>query len=184
MEESDEAEGGSQATQGRLLVGVELGHGAGRLPPAALGQPLGPRIAHRPAPDPTGLGAALTALGTNNIFRDLTGLALNQQNAADALKTSLSAAQGFATKAGALAQQRFLNQELDRSLGHIKAARDKQLISNDQASAISESALRGAIARPARRPRAPSSPRRSSGRWSACPRPTAACCGSPAPRGR
>ena len=48
MEESDEAEGGSQATQGRLLVGVELGHGAGRLPPAALGQPLGPRIAHRP----------------------------------------------------------------------------------------------------------------------------------------
>jgi hypothetical protein len=29
----DEAEGGSQPAQGRLLVGVDLGHGPGRLPP-------------------------------------------------------------------------------------------------------------------------------------------------------
>jgi hypothetical protein len=29
----DEAEGGSQASQGRRLVGIELGHGPSRLPP-------------------------------------------------------------------------------------------------------------------------------------------------------
>ncbi|MGR6318216.1 papain-like cysteine protease family protein [Micromonospora soli] len=97
------------------------------------------------APDPTGLAAAMAALGTPNIFKDLTGLALNQQNAAEALKTSITAAQGFASKAGALAQQRFLNQELDRSLGHIKEARDKGLVSADDARALTESVLRGAI---------------------------------------
>jgi hypothetical protein len=87
----------------------------------------------------------MTALGSSTVFRDLTGLALNQQNAAEALKTSITAAQGFATKAGALAQQRFLNQELDRGLGHIKDARDSGLISDDDARSLTESALRGAI---------------------------------------
>ncbi|MGH3693622.1 MAG: papain-like cysteine protease family protein [Pseudonocardiaceae bacterium] len=97
------------------------------------------------SPDPTGLAAAMTALGSSTIFKDLTGLTLNQQNSAEALKTSMTAAQGFASKAGALAQQRFLNRDLDRSLGHIKDARDKGLVSGDEASTLTESALRGAI---------------------------------------
>jgi hypothetical protein len=97
------------------------------------------------APDPTGLAAAMTALGSSTIFRDLTGLALNQANAAEALKTSITAAQGFASKAGALAQQRFLNRELDRSIGHIKAARDKGLLTDDEARDLTASSLRGAI---------------------------------------
>ncbi|PWU56092.1 hypothetical protein DLJ47_07555 [Micromonospora sp. S4605] len=97
------------------------------------------------APDPTGLAAAMTALGSATIFKDLTGLAVNQQNAAEALKTSMTAAQGFATKAGALAQQRFLNKELDRTLAHIKDARDKGLLSDDEARALTRSTLRGAI---------------------------------------
>ncbi len=97
------------------------------------------------APDPTGLAAAAAALGTNNIFRDLTGLALNQENAAAAFASSVKAAQGFASQAGALAQQRFLNRELDRSLANIKEARDKQLISEDAARNLTESAIRGAI---------------------------------------
>jgi len=100
------------------------------------------------APDPTGLGAALAALGMGNIFKDLTGLALNQSNAAEGLKASLTAAQGFASRAGALAQQKFLNRELDRSLDHIKDARDKKLITDDQAKSLTESVLRGAIGEP------------------------------------
>jgi hypothetical protein len=106
------------------------------------------------APDPTGLGAALSALGTGNIFKDLTGLALNQANAAEGLKASLTAAQGFASRAGALAQQKFLNRELDRGLDHIKSARDRKLITPDQAQSLTESVLRGAIGEP--RPKQPS----------------------------
>jgi hypothetical protein len=100
------------------------------------------------APDPTGLAAAVAALGTNDVFRDLTGLAMNQANAADALRSTMTAAQGFAAKAGTLAQQRFLNNELDRGLGYIKDAKAKNLISDDQASSLTEGFLRGAIGQP------------------------------------
>ncbi len=100
------------------------------------------------APDPTGLAAAVSALGTNDIFRDLTGLAMNQANAADALRSTMTAAQGFASKAGTLAQQRFLNQQLDRGLGYIKDAKTKNLISDEQATTLTESFLRGAIGQP------------------------------------
>jgi hypothetical protein len=97
------------------------------------------------APDPTGLAAAVKALGVGNIFKDLTGLALNQENAANALKSSIKAAQGFATQAGALAQQRFLNRELDRGIDLVKTARDQNLINDDEAKGLTESILRGAI---------------------------------------
>jgi hypothetical protein len=97
------------------------------------------------APDPTGLAAAIKTLGTNGIFKDITGLALNQANASAALKSAIGAAQGFATQAGALAQQRFLNGELDRSLDKIKGARDKGLITEADAQKLSEQVLRGAI---------------------------------------
>jgi hypothetical protein len=33
LQDLDEAEGGSQPPQGRLLVRIDLGHGRGRLPP-------------------------------------------------------------------------------------------------------------------------------------------------------
>src|SRR6185312_3475094 len=85
------------------------------------------------------------ALGTSDVFRDLTGLAMNQANSAEALQMSLRAAKGFASKAGALAQQRFLNQELDRSLGNIGDAANKGLITDEQKRALTESVLRGAI---------------------------------------
>jgi hypothetical protein len=97
------------------------------------------------APAPTGLAAAVNALGVGNIFKDLTGLALNQENAAEALKTSLKTAQGFATKAGALAQQKFLNRQLDRGLENIKEALKQGLIDKKQARARTESLFRGAI---------------------------------------
>lgn len=97
------------------------------------------------SPDPTGLAAAMKTLGTAGIFKDITGLAMNQANSAQALKTAITTAQGFATRAGALAQQRFMNRELDRSMDRIKEARDKELISKEEAQTLTESAIRGAI---------------------------------------
>jgi hypothetical protein len=47
------------------------------------------------SPDPTGLGAALKLIGTPNVFRDLTGLDLNQQAAAAAFSKALETAQFF-----------------------------------------------------------------------------------------
>src|SRR5690606_36368844 len=79
------------------------------------------------------------------IFKDLTGVALNQTNGINALKTSIKAGQEFASKAGALAQQKFLNQELDRTVAQIKSARDKGLITDEQARTLTESAIRGSI---------------------------------------
>lgn len=97
------------------------------------------------APDPTGLAAAVQALGTGNIFRDLTGVALNQANAAQALKSSMKVSQEFATRASALAQQKFQNKELDRNLAAIKAARDKGLTDKEGAQSLTEDLFSSAI---------------------------------------
>jgi hypothetical protein len=48
----DEAEGGSQPAQGRLLAGVDLGHGPGRLPPWWL-VASGPQVQVDPAALPS-----------------------------------------------------------------------------------------------------------------------------------
>jgi hypothetical protein len=53
----DEAEGGPQASQGRRLVGVELGHGPSRLPPRWL-VASGPQV----QVDPTALKLELVDL--------------------------------------------------------------------------------------------------------------------------
>lgn len=97
------------------------------------------------APDPTGLAAAVQALGTGNVFKDLTGLALNQQNAAQALKSSLKVGQEFATRASALAQQKFQNRQLDRTLDAIKSARDKGLTDKEGAQSLTEDLFSRAI---------------------------------------
>ncbi len=99
-------------------------------------------------PDPTGLAAAMKTLGTSGIFKDITGLVLNQANSAQALKTAITTAQSFATQAGALAQQRYMTRELDGALARIKEARDKKLITNESAQRLTESAVRGAIGEP------------------------------------
>jgi hypothetical protein len=113
------------------------------------------------APDPTGLAAAVQALGTSNIFRDLTGVALNQQSSAQALKSSIKAGQEFATRASALAQQKFQNKELDRNLAAIKAARDKGLTDKKGAQDLTEDLFRGAIGE--KRPGSGSRPTKNAG---------------------
>jgi Papain-like cysteine protease AvrRpt2 len=114
------------------------------LAPDAFPEPL-VRLQTAPrAPDPTGLAAAVQALGMGNIFRDLTGVALNQANAAQALKSSIKVAQEFADRASTLAQQKFQNKELDRNLAAVKSARDKGLIDKKTAQEMSEDLFRGA----------------------------------------
>src|SRR6185436_9381872 len=115
------------------------------LAPDAFPEPLVRLQATPRAPDPTGLAAAVQALGTNNIFRDLTGVALNQANAAQALKSSIKAGQEFATRASTLAQQKFQNKELDRNLAAVKSARDKGLTDKKGAQDLAEDLFRGAI---------------------------------------
>ena len=97
------------------------------------------------APDPTGLSSALALLGSKDLFRNLTGLALNQENAASALKGVMSAAQSFASQGAALAQQKFLSKTLDRNLDLIKNAREKKQITNEDAQKLTESMFKGAI---------------------------------------
>jgi hypothetical protein len=97
------------------------------------------------APDPTGLSAALALLGSKDLFRNLTGLALNQENAAAALKGVMTAAQTFASQGAALAQQRFLSKSMDRNLDLIKNARAKKQITNEDAQKLTESMFRGAL---------------------------------------
>lgn len=97
------------------------------------------------APDPAGLGAALNLLGSKDLFRNLTGLALNQQNAASALQGVMSAAQSFASQGASLAQQKFLSQQVDRNLELIKKARDTKQISDGDAQKLTESMFKGAL---------------------------------------
>lgn len=103
-------------------------------------------------PDPTGLSAAMKTLGTAELFRSITGLALNQANSASALKLAISTAQGFAKQAGSFAQQRFMNRELDRSTARVKDARDRGLITAEQAQQLAERAFRTAIGDPQPKP--------------------------------
>ncbi|MFI0446840.1 papain-like cysteine protease family protein [Actinomadura sp. 6N118] len=100
------------------------------------------------APDPTGLAAALSLIGTPNLFRDITGLDLTQQNVAEAFSSTLSTAKAFGGQAAALAQQRFQSAESDRNLTRIKQAKDKGLISDNEAKELAEAALSGASGQP------------------------------------
>jgi hypothetical protein len=99
------------------------------------------------APDPTGLGAALRLIGTPNLFRDLTGLDLNQQASAEAFSSALETAKFFGSQAAGLAQQQFQNREMDRNLQRIRDARDQHLITDDQARSLTQTALRSAAGR-------------------------------------
>ena len=97
------------------------------------------------APDPTGMAAALSLLGTKDLFRNLTGVALNQENAREALKGVMSAAQSFASQGAALAQQRFLSGQVDRNLDLIKKAVKDKTITKEQGQAMTEGLFKGAM---------------------------------------
>jgi competence ComEA-like helix-hairpin-helix protein len=97
------------------------------------------------APDPTGLSAAMGLLGTPGLFKDITGLEGNQRNAAEALKNAFDTAQFFGGKAADLALQAKMNKDIDKAMRTIQTAKQQGLISKEQASQLSENAIRGLI---------------------------------------
>jgi hypothetical protein len=106
------------------------------------------------SPDPTGLLSALKLIGTPNLFRDLSGLDLNQQASAAAFSKALETAQFFGTQAANLAQQRYANTEMDRNLERVKKAVDDKLITPEQGQALTQQFIssgngRGSSTKPA-----------------------------------
>lgn len=97
------------------------------------------------APDPTGLAAALQVLGNPNLFRDITGLTENQRNALAALQAAFGTAQFFGGQAANLALQQRMARDIDRTVQSIQRARQANLINDQQASTLTEGALRSMI---------------------------------------
>lgn len=92
-------------------------------------------------PAPTALAAALKLIGTPNLFKDITGLDLNQKNAAAAFQSALDTAQFFGGRAADLAQQKFLNGDMDRTLKSIGDAKKSGLIDDATAQQLTQQAL-------------------------------------------
>ena len=108
------------------------------------------------APEPTTLDAALRLIGTPNLFRDLTGVQLNTENAAKAFNTALDTAEFFGTQAASIAKQQYLNREMDRNLERIQRAREKGLITRDQERELTDNMFRAATGQPSSGATAPS----------------------------
>src|SRR5262249_50330324 len=87
-------------------------------------------------------------IGTPNLFRDLTGVDLNIQNAGAALSSALGAAQSFGDQAAKLAQQQYLSKNTDRVLAAIADAKKKKLISDEQAQDLTARALGASLGKP------------------------------------
>jgi hypothetical protein len=104
------------------------------------------RIQNAPdLPAPTSLAAAMELIGTPNLFKDITGLDLNQQNAAAAFTSALDTAQFFGGRAADLAQQKFLNKDMDRTLQAIADAKKKGLIDDKGAEELAQQVLLGSV---------------------------------------
>ena len=110
------------------------------------------------APDPTGMANALQLLSNPNLFRDITGLEGNQRNALEAMKSSLEAAQQYGAEAADVAKsfgQYATNMAMQQSTGGnierinraIGSARESGLITDDQASELTHSALSAMVGR-------------------------------------
>jgi Papain-like cysteine protease AvrRpt2 len=115
------------------------------LTPTPFASPL-VRIQNAPdLPAPTSLAAAMNLIGTPNLFKDITGLDLNQQNAAAAFQSALDTAQFFGGRAADLAQQRFLNGDMDRTLKAISEAKKKGLLDDKGAQELTQQVLLGSV---------------------------------------
>lgn len=89
-------------------------------------------------PDPTGLGSAMSLLGTANAFRDLTGLEGNQKNAAAALAGALGAA-GASSEAASKAVESLAKLQMQKQV-----SRDGEKIMEAVESAYSRGAITAA----------------------------------------
>ena len=93
------------------------------------------------APNPTGIAAALDALGKQS-FADITGLAGTQANAAAAYNKAMDTALQFGKEASTLAQQAAMTKSIDRTMNAIDKAEAGGKISKDDAKQLRVSALK------------------------------------------
>ncbi|KAH0564925.1 hypothetical protein GP486_001680 [Trichoglossum hirsutum] len=92
-----------------------------------------------PAPAPQGFAGVLGAVQNANAFRDMAGLAGTQQLAQAGLQTAASLATTFGGSAAALEMARINGKQqavadADKKLASIQRAKDKNLVSSDEAS--------------------------------------------------
>lgn len=83
------------------------------------------------APDPTGLAAALQAIGAANAFRDVTGLAQNQQNAMASLAITQDTLRHMVTAATGLAKEKNAQQNLPSAMQTLYQAMNKGLVDEE-----------------------------------------------------
>jgi competence ComEA-like helix-hairpin-helix protein len=93
------------------------------------------------APDPTGLASVMKLLGTENLFKDITGLEGTQKNAIEALKSAYDTAKFFGDKASNLALQGKMSKDIDKTLKTIQNAKNKKLITEKQAQELTAKAI-------------------------------------------
>ena len=97
-------------------------------------QPPAPIISQQSptdVPDPTGLSALIGLLGSVN-FRDATGLAGSQANAAAALQQNVAAALEYGKEASKLVQQQALLKSKDQYFDSLDKAKEKGAITDEQ----------------------------------------------------
>jgi hypothetical protein len=87
------------------------------------------------APDPSGLASILENLSKGDIFRDITGLTQNQQNALASFQQAMKTAEGFGSQAAQLTN-------VAAQMRTLKWAKDKKLIDNNQAKQHANEILR------------------------------------------
>jgi hypothetical protein len=120
---------------------VEVGGLAPTQPPA----PIISQQTPTQIPDPAGLAALIGLLGSVN-FRDATGLAGSQANAAAALQQNVAAALEYGKEASKLAQQQtMMKGGLRATTEAIDQAHDAGKIDDKQTSDLTEAALRKQI---------------------------------------
>lgn len=107
------------------------------LTPTPLAQPIINLQNAPPAPDPTGLAAALQLLGNANLFQNITGLDQTQKNALAGLTSSLETAKAFGQMGLQLEQQKSAQQS---------QSEQQQAAASGQSGAPSGSSPSGAAA--------------------------------------
>ena len=93
------------------------------------------------APDPTGVKAVLDVLGKESPFRDITGFAGTQANAAAAFSKAMDTALAFGKEASQLAQQAAMTQNIGQTMRAIDKAEGENKIDKDKAKQLRASAL-------------------------------------------
>lgn len=99
------------------------------------------------APDPTGLGAAFTLLGTD-VFKDMTGLEGTQANAITALQATSDGVTKLAGMASDLKKQEAMKKDIGKVIKDIDDAKKNNQITDDQANKLTYSALSSMVGEP------------------------------------